>query len=178
MISVESGNLDIIIAELLAVVLGIPHSLGHAIYLTPKSATARIEIFENVARYAFPTMDTTSGWDDEPRKLQETVNQVRKQDRRRVEALLKRARAIATKRHQVIHEAWGLRADTQEVARRSIPIKPGTQFAAVPLAVLTTIIGDLRRLIDDVIDLKNEFSHRRATEHLVLAQLPSPDKIQ
>lgn len=116
MISIESGNLDIMIADLLSVVLGIREPIGHAIYLTPRSATAQIEIFENVAKYAFPVQKTDDSWDEEPRKLMEIVNKRNSNDQHRVEALLKRARAIANKRHQNIHEAWGLNVDTKQVS--------------------------------------------------------------
>jgi hypothetical protein len=54
MISIETTSLDIMLGDLLAATLGIPESIGHAIYLTPRSATARIELFQNVTKYAFP----------------------------------------------------------------------------------------------------------------------------
>jgi hypothetical protein len=177
MISIESANLDIMFSDLLAAVLDIPEQISHAIFLTPRSATVRVEIFENVAKYAFPIYDT-SKMDEEPKKLSEEVNRRQRNDRKRVEALLSRARAIANKRHQVIHEAWGLNVETLEVSRRPLPIKPGSQFTPIPIGTLTTIIRDLRFLIDEVILLRDEFVRRCFDALWARAQIPSPDKTQ
>lgn len=52
MISIENANLEHSLARLFATMLFISVPVGHAIYLTPKSAIARIEIFENAAKRA------------------------------------------------------------------------------------------------------------------------------
>jgi hypothetical protein len=56
MISIETTSLDIMFGGLLAATLGVPKNIGQAIYLTPRSAAARIELFRNVAKYAFPLL--------------------------------------------------------------------------------------------------------------------------
>jgi hypothetical protein len=79
MISIESGNLDIMFGHLLSEVLEQPEQIGHAIYLTPRSAMARIEIFRNVAKYDFSPIPAADQMDDEPRKLSEEVKKASKQ---------------------------------------------------------------------------------------------------
>jgi hypothetical protein len=86
MISIETTSLDIMFGDLLAATLGVPKSIGHAIYLTPRSATARIQLFQNVTKYAFPLVPVIDKKGNaELRKLYNAVNATRMNDQKRVE---------------------------------------------------------------------------------------------
>jgi hypothetical protein len=107
MISIEQANLDIMLSELLAVILDVPPHLGQAVFLTPQSAMARIQILENVAKIAFPTYKPDDVADDLV-AVTKATNASREQDRRRVETIVKKAKSIVGKRHEIIHDVWGL----------------------------------------------------------------------
>jgi hypothetical protein len=47
-ISIETGNLEINLAELLAALLHIDRHFGRVVYLTPQSFMGRLQILENV----------------------------------------------------------------------------------------------------------------------------------
>jgi hypothetical protein len=48
MITVEITNLEIFLGEMLSVLLRIPPDIGRTVYLTPRAASARLEILEKV----------------------------------------------------------------------------------------------------------------------------------
>src|ERR1700687_493469 len=53
MIAIETGNLEIALADLFARMLSIPLRIGRAVYLTPQSAQARLDILVNAAKAEF-----------------------------------------------------------------------------------------------------------------------------
>ena len=48
MISIEIGNLEMVLGDLLAALLMIPSFLGQAVYMTPRAAIARVDVLDNV----------------------------------------------------------------------------------------------------------------------------------
>ena len=50
LIAIETGNLELALADLLARMLSIPLRIGRAVYLTPQSSGARLHILKNAAR--------------------------------------------------------------------------------------------------------------------------------
>jgi hypothetical protein len=100
MISIEHGNLELSLADLLAVTLNISRRLAHAIYFAPRAAALRLEILgaAAIARLA-------------PHLKARPDSELEKQKRealRKVERLIKRSYAHIQKRHDVIHDAWGI----------------------------------------------------------------------
>jgi len=181
MISIESGSLDIVLTQLLAATLGVSESIANAIYLTPRSASARIEIFQNIVTFALENVKTDDVEGRQLKRLYEKINEKRTKRRRRIESLLARARAIADKRNIIIHEGWGVDKTTSTIIRRRLPIKPGSKATPVPLGYLTEIIRDLRVLVDDVIDLALELKQEEANAMQYMHSigvLPLPDKKQ
>jgi hypothetical protein len=93
MISIENANLEHALASLFSKMLFISLAVGHAIYLTPKYAIARIEIFENAARVAL----SPRGDADHKKKLQRALKEANR--------IANRARTAIGKRHGIIHDA-------------------------------------------------------------------------
>lgn len=126
MINIEVANLDIHLGLLFAVILQIPLDVGREIFLTPKSASARLELLGVVIKGMI--VDKSEG-------------------RKQLESIHRRARNITNKRHLMIHDSWGTNAEGS-VVRRSIRGDKGK--TPVPLKELEKAISDIRMLIEDV----------------------------
>jgi hypothetical protein len=175
MISIEQANLDVMLSELLAAILDVPPLLGQALLLTPQSATAKSYMLRNVAKVAFPTYPLASVGPD-LLDVTKATNESRERDRKRVEAIAERAKTIAGKRNNVIHELWGIDQATLAVTRRQMPLRSGTPRTLVPIEMLNDIIRDIRQLITETVALTREFIARRAQARLSTAQSPSLSK--
>jgi hypothetical protein len=143
MISIENANLEHSLASLFSEMLFISVGVGHAIYLTPKSATARIQIFENAAKVAL----APRGGDEHRKKLKLAL--------RRISGITERARKLIGKRHGIIHDAWGVDKLTGDVQRHVLGFP--SRKSPTPVAALERTITDFRKLISDVRSLRNEF---------------------
>jgi hypothetical protein len=131
MISIENANLEYELADLFSRILQIHPRVGRAIYLTPKSAIARIEIFENASKAVLsPKTDSENL---AAAFLEKAL------------CIASRARAVVGKRHEIIHDGWGVDSQTGNVLR--IPTKRAQ--APVPLADLQNLVRDFRLLIYD-----------------------------
>jgi hypothetical protein len=127
-ISVEMANLDIFLGEMLGGILRVAPKVGSTIYLTPHSAFGRIEILERVANLVM--VKDSHGL-------------------KHINSLAGRARTLINKRHSLIHDAWGMRAETGQVHRMKLP-DLSSRPDPVDLATLNRIVGDIRVLGDDV----------------------------
>jgi len=150
MISIENANLEGALAILFSRTVSVPFKVGQAIYLTPKSAIARIEIFKNAAR-AMLSPNTWKGDEAQQKQMAIALSKIIK--------LIERAETLTGKRHGIIHDRWFLDSDTDEVARLSLSL-PAKTDGPVPLATLERLIADFRSLIDDVHELSAEFKTR------------------
>jgi hypothetical protein len=127
-ISVEMANLEIFLGEMLGGILRVDPKVGSTIYLTPRSAFGRLEI------------------------LKRTANLVLVKDSpglKHMNSLIGRAKTLIDKRHELIHDAWGMRAETGQVHRMKLP-DLASRPDPVDLATLNRIVGDIRVLGDDV----------------------------
>jgi hypothetical protein len=143
MISIENANLEFAMAGLFGRTCFIPLRIALAIYLTPKSAIARLEIFQNAAKVAL----RPRGDEDHRKKLRVSL--------RKVNRIAERAKTVIGKRHGIIHDAWGVDRESKEVLRAP-PARPILD-QKVPLKELKELISEFRRLIDDVDALRDEF---------------------
>ncbi len=101
MVSIENSSLEVLLAELLAALLGIHGEFGILIYFTPKAAIARIDMIDNVIE---PSLG------DHP----ELAAKIR--------SVVKRAKAVIGKRHDAMHALWTLTDDPAEnVAQVFLP---------------------------------------------------------
>jgi len=131
MVSIEIGNLEILLAELLAALLHIDPHFGRIVYLTPQNNMARINIVENVAR------DTLA--DGSPGRVH-------------IENLLDRAKAVVGKRHELIHNVWGLSvADRDKISRRSVPFKESHPAKQVSINELNDLVEKIRVLCTEIL---------------------------
>jgi hypothetical protein len=126
MISIEVANLEVALGELLAALLHVIPEIGHTIYLTPQSNMARISMIANVAADSF-VKDS---------KAAKTFAE-----------LFERVRTIMGKRHEIMHNAWGIDMDDQNViVRRSLPFKQSNPAKPVHLNELSTLLKQIREV--------------------------------
>ncbi|HUB63485.1 MAG TPA: hypothetical protein VL996_03425 [Methylocella sp.] len=149
MISIETANLEHAMAKLFAYAANIPLRLALAIYLTPKSAIARNEIFQSTVKAAL----RPRGTDDQQKRLRSARDKVIK--------IAERAKALIGKRHSIIHDAWGFNDETGEIQRYPFS-NPITQ-QAVTLQDLESIIADFRKLISHANNLSDFLKKDRPT---------------
>jgi hypothetical protein len=142
MISIENANLEMELAALFARTLFIPLRVGRAVYLTPLSAHARLDIFRNAAKAAFGGA---------------RVTKKKKHALKRIEDILNRSSTAINKRHRVIHDSWGYNEDDDEVSRLTIDGNPDRESLSVPLDDLKSQLKELRQLIDNIGSLRREF---------------------
>ena len=139
MISIENANMELALAGLFSATLGLKRSVGHAIYLTPKSAQARIEIFQAAVGAELDP----SGWDKNPdhqAKLKDARNKVLR--------IAERALTAVGKRHGIIHDQWGLYDETEDVGRASLA-RPAKTDGIVDIKELRELIRIIRSIITD-----------------------------
>jgi hypothetical protein len=136
MISIEVANLEILLGQLLGALLHIDRYFGETVYLTPQANLARLAILRNVVRDTFYERTTA---------------------REHLEDLLERAEKLIGKRHQLIHNAWGLAVDNQNiVSRRSVPFKEHEPAKPVAISELTDMLASIRQLCTDVKETADE----------------------
>lgn len=145
MISIENANLDLALGNLLARVIFVPKDVGVTIYTTPKSSMARLEILGNAAVTALKPIKS------------EVADARRSAALKKILSIVKRAKTVATKRHEAIHHAWELSPDSSEVVRRALPVKVGDAPQPVPLAKLIDLVRDTQQLIQEAVDLSKAF---------------------
>lgn len=130
----EFTTLEIRLGELLGSLLHVDKENGKIIYLTPHTGFGRISIIENL--------------------ISDGKNLYRKgtASHRHLVKLMKRARALMSKRHEIIHHSWGTASNGREtvVARRSTPFLEKQPFIPVAVEDLKRIIADIRNLTNDV----------------------------
>lgn len=149
MISIENANLENMLSDLFSSIVGVSPRIGYSIYLTPKSAIARIEIFENATRAAFAPKKRGGGDDEHKAQL--------KRARDRALRIAARARTVIGKRHGIIHDSWGV--DEGRVIRY---ISGSSRLDSKPVTLpeLKNLVREFRRLILDADDLRAEFNKK------------------
>jgi hypothetical protein len=129
-ISIENANLEVALAELFARILHISPQVGEAIYLTPRSAFARLEIFRAAADAAL--RPRRRGGQNEARKAETLI---------KAHDLHRRAKSAVGRRHDVIHNAWGTTAEEPEkVARTTLPRPQPGKGKPAPLSGLHNLL--------------------------------------
>lgn len=146
MIAIETGNLELALANLFARMLLIPLRIGRAVYLTPQSAQARLHILKNAARAEF----------DRPMRSKTLMDQYASALKRVIE-IHDRANKAINKRHRVVHDSWGFSDDDREVSRLMIDGNPDRESAAAPVNELKDQLMSLRKLIADATALARDF---------------------
>jgi hypothetical protein len=146
MIAIETGNLELALANLFARMLLIPLRIGRAVYLTPQSAQARLHILKNAARAEF-----------DRRMRSKTLRDQYACALKRVIEIHDRANKAINKRHRVVHDSWGFNDDDGEVSRLMIDGDPDRESASAPISELKDQLTSLRKLIADASALARDF---------------------
>lgn len=151
MISIETANLEIALADLMAAVLRVQRDVAHAIYFTPRASTLRIEILLQASKKRLATWHSPGFISDLDKRRKNALNQV--------ERITKIGKGIFQRRHDIIHDGWAL-SGTQK-RKRVVRYKIGeithtTKNVTVKLSDLTSLLRDMRGLIDHVRDLTEQ----------------------
>jgi hypothetical protein len=149
MIAIESGNLEIALATLFARMLAIPLRTGRAVYLTPLSAHARLDILRNAAKAAFGRSVKSKALRDQYRHTFTRVTEI-----------ITRASNVQNKRNRIVHDSWGYNDDDEEVSRLMIDGNPDRESVSVPLNELENDLKSLRAVIQDAGSLARAFRKR------------------
>jgi hypothetical protein len=145
MISIENANLEMALSDLLAAVLFLRRDVGRAIYFEPRAAILRVDILGAAARSRLrPKGKGDRFYEDEPAKA-EALKQV--------ESIVRRAKNVIGRRHNVIHDAWGIDDTTREVRRSPLALSLVGDGEPAPISDLQSLIRDTRKLIVDTINL-------------------------
>jgi hypothetical protein len=139
MISVENASLEVLLAELLAALLGIHGDLGILIYFTPRAAIPRLDTIANVLEPSIGGYPTIAA---------------------KVRGVIKRAKNAIGKRHAVVHALWTLSDDSYPTQVHQI-FFPSWDGGEVKLTTLHRLIDDFRALIDEVGPLIDEVQMAR-----------------
>jgi hypothetical protein len=131
MLTVEISNLERYLSDLFGAMLGIHALIAETIYFTPKAAMARMDVISNVASLCLQPF---------PKHLK-AVNRI-----------IERAKAAMGKRHRLIHDAWVLSEDGNEVARIESP------FLQAPK---TVTLAELRQTVEQIQKLNNNVNALR-----------------
>ena len=153
MISVENSNLEIALADLMAAILLLSRRVAHAIYFQPRAASLRIEIFRAA---------TAECLKPSRRKKVSLLLEAQKRDAlARTKRLAKAALRATHRRHDIIHDAWGI--IDGDVSRQKIG--ETLQFTSEPVHIntLRVLIRDFRELIDEAHSLTADFGARPPT---------------
>jgi hypothetical protein len=122
MVNIEISNLETTMGRLS--LLNVHGSVGQTIYLTPKSAFARLEILENV------------------------VNMViaKEGGQKTLIKIVARTKAVLGKRHEIIHGLWGVTND--KVGIYAVPVvEDDAKPKEISVKYLKDVIHDIRGLV-------------------------------
>jgi hypothetical protein len=127
MMVVEMTSMEVMLGDMLAALLDLKNGEAHQIYFTPKAAIARIEVLANLVE--------SDAFNDFP-AIRKGTN-----------SIVKRAKALMGKRHDVIHAHWYVRHDNQMVGRIRPPFEGENAILEdVKIEELKTLVADIRQL--------------------------------
>jgi hypothetical protein len=142
MISLETVDTELRLANLFSRMIGVPLKVGQAIYLSPKAEQTRFDIFRNAAQARLGVPKANLRMKDALKKI---------------ESILERSEKLIRKRHRVIHDDWGVSSKEKKVTRRLLDGGTGRERTQVDKTELDNHIYALRCLIDDIYDLTEAF---------------------
>lgn len=148
MVSLEAIALELRMGSLMARTVGLPTNIARAIYLTPKSEQARIDIFRNAAKarlHVSPSKRNTALGKKKARALRDVMK------------IIERAETLIRTRHRVIHDDWNVSDDESKVTRRILDGGMGREHIPASLKELKTLIRDMRVIIDNAYELARSF---------------------
>lgn len=100
MVSLETGDLQIKLANLFSRMVGVTVRIGQSIFLSPKAEHARIDILLHAAHAKFAIAPKAN-----PKAKLVVQN---KRDLNEVVKIVKRSHDLINKRHRIIHDDWNM----------------------------------------------------------------------
>ena len=162
MISIENANLEAALADLLAGVLNVRDDVGRAIYFEPRAAILRIDILDAAAKSRFrPKQEEDRFYENEAGKAEAL---------KEVADIVRRAKSAVGRRHEVIHDAWGIDDDSGEVMRAAHPAEGHLE----DINTLNVLIADIRGVVTTAKNLRRKWRHHSPT--LIDLRLEPRDK--
>lgn len=147
MVTIESSVLDLMIGRMLGGILGIEEAFSTAIYLTPKSAFARIEMIKNA------------------------INEYEENDEiQTIRRVLKRVKAITNKRHAIIHSLYGPGSLSEHAIQIDMPMTTESirSERTITVNAMNVVIQDMRNLISEIVQITGRLYYdRRASAPLL-----------
>jgi hypothetical protein len=153
MIAIETVALELELASLLSRILMVRRRVAEAIFLTPKAESARLDVLENVAKAAFALRSKVDPESELEKQKADALQKVLR--------IVERSRKAIGKRHRAMHDEWDARGDFPVIQRFPVDGRPASKGTPVRIIDLRQQIKELRALIDDVIDLANEFDRTK-----------------
>ena len=153
MISVENGNLEIALADLMGAILLTSRRIAHAIYFEPRAASLRIGIFKAATEECL-----------RPSRRKNASSSLEAQKRNalaRTKRLASGSLRATQRRHDIIHDAWGSLGG--DVFRQKIGETLRHTAEPVNINTLRVLIRDFRTLIDEAHSLTGEFRAKPPT---------------
>jgi len=149
MISLETVDLELQLALLFSRMLQISPKVGEAIYMSPKSDQARLDVMRNTAHAAF---------DPGPRSKPDSIlEQQKKKALKKMLDIVAQAESVIQYRHRTLHDDWRIERQHKEVQRIQVDGHAARVPTPVSLTELNRQITKMRTLIDDVTILAKEF---------------------
>lgn len=138
-LAVEIVNVEVLLAELLAAILGLSLDVADAIFFAPQATGPRISILAAAVATAL---------NGSPH-LKEATDCADK------------ARQYANKRNDTLHQAWGYHDDVERVARRPLPFTVHKPPRSVPVTEIEEDVHNVRLLAERIIALADRLNSER-----------------
>jgi len=151
----ETVYLEWVLSGLFARMMGLSFKVARAIYLTPKSETARLEILQNASKALFEEKSA--------KRAAPTLQKQKDAAKKEVQSLIKRSQNIINERHRLVHDLWEERDALAEscgdpLKRRRIDAeKLHEKPKEISIDDLKSLHCDIEKLIGDVHALRLKF---------------------
>jgi hypothetical protein len=152
-IAIETIELELELAKLFARVLNVSVVVGRAVFLSPKSEQARLDMLRNAAEAAFRKKRANAAPSHVHGRQKSTAL-------RKVNRVIDRSQNAFNHRNRVTHDEWDVPDGEQVAVRKSVDGRLSRATSVVPLSELHAHTMLPRRLIDDVSKLSAELRLR------------------
>ena len=137
-VAVEMTNMEVMLADLLSAILGLPDDTAHAIYFAAQATGPRLTLLANASQEA----------------LKQFPNYAAK-----VADYMRHARKYSNQRNDIMHDSWGLSEEKMQVSRRKTPLHKSPPAKQIPVENVKELIHNIRVLVTDVIYLVDQIDN-------------------
>jgi hypothetical protein len=152
MMALETVDLELELTLLFSRMLGLSYTVAEAIYMTPKSEQARLDILRNAAEALFAS---------HPRSKQDSSRSIKRlAAKKQVLSIVGRAEKYIMKRNRAMHDEWYVISKTREIKRMQVDGRINRVGTPIPITELRNDVRSLRLLIDEATKLAKEFAKK------------------